>query len=84
MKIKEYVSWQEVNKIVFIFDERNNDILKLEGLSADIWKKCVCENLSEEYLSYIEENFNVSRFEATQDKNDIINDLFTKEIIDNE
>lgn len=82
MKIREHISWQEVNSKIFIFDERNSHIIKLEGAACKVWKDCILNNNQTTYIQESSSMLDVELCEVLSDLNEFLENLIEFEVID--
>lgn len=78
MKISSNISWQRLRNGAYIIDETCNSIIKIEGISMEIWCM-ISERRAKKYIiDNIIENYNIDESTVSNDVDQVIADLMER------
>ena len=80
--IKEHLSWQKINAINYIVDERTGRLYELNEIASCIWDDIVEKNCFNDIIEKIAKKYQVDKNIVAEDATELINDFIKKEFIE--
>lgn len=81
MKVASYISWQLIGECIYIFNEHNKTVIKLEDISTIIWKNLIYNKTPDEIAQIITKEYEVEQEEVIGDINEFIRDSIKNGIL---
>lgn len=82
MKVSSHISWKKILFNVYIIDEENDSIIRIDDIAADIWLMINNKKHITDIVRKICEEYEVEYREALEDVNNFIDDMVSKRYLE--